>query len=327
MLIALNTQKDITQANNLLVNLLSKKSGKPYTIKHSTRGGSTKLTISYIKEFDFWWSNSKSDSQYWCPYGLGKPKENQTTTGRCQINYPLNGINRKVAALFAKDNSGKIYLLHSGAIGGGITGNGREGFLNFFDGDRQQVLVNGEVIEYYLVGCINAKDFIENLKLFIQSVYDFKTSNKTDTKGTKTKTELDSDEYAGIKTYGLPERTVVASNKHALVFKALKEELIQLGLKPKRDRLRDLFTADKKTNKIELLFEIKSKPDRQSLYTAIGQLMMYGITDKPKCFFVFPDKINAELISDLKKLNIETIRFREKNKKITFLDLSKISSE
>lgn len=169
--------------------------------------------------------------------------------------------------------------------------------------------------------------FVENLKLFIQSVYDFKASNKTTTVSTGTNTGLDADEYAGIKTYGLPERTVVASNKHALVFKALKEELIQLGLKPKRDRLRDLFTADKKTNKIELLFEIKSKPDRQSLYTAIGQLMMYGIIDKPKCFFVFPDKINAELIADLKKLNIETIRFKEKNKKITFLDLSKISSK
>ena len=327
MLIALHTQKDITLANDLLVNTLSKKSGKPYNIKHSTRGGSSDLTISYVKEFDFWWSNSKGDSQYWCPYGLGEPKENQTTTGRCQINYPLNGINRKVAALLAKDNAGKYYLLHSGAVGGGISGNGREGFLNFFQGDKQEVVVNNEVIEYCLIGCISATDFIENLKLFIQSVYDFKASNKTATKGTKTKKELDTDEYAGIKTYGLPARTVVASNKHALVFKALKEELIQLGLKPKRDRLRDLFTADKNTKKIELLFEIKSKPDRQSLYTAIGQLMMYGIIDKPKCFFVFPDKINTELIADLKKLNIETIRFREKNKKITFLDLSKISSE
>ena len=52
--------------------------------------------------------------------------------------------------------------------------------------------------------------------------------------------------------------------------------------------------------------------------------MMYGIVDKPKSFFVFPDEINAELIADLKKLNIETIRFKEKNKKITFLGLGKI---
>lgn len=327
MLIALHTQKDISFANDLLVKILSKKSSKSYNIKHSTRGGSSDLAISYVKEFDFWWSNSKGNSQYWCPYGLGEPKENQTTTGRCQINYPLKGINRKVAALLAKDNSGKYYLLHSGAVGGGISGNGREGFLNLFQGDKQEVLVNNEIIEYCLIGCISAPDFIENLKLFVQSVYDFKASNKTNTVNIGANIGLETDEYTGIKTYGLPERTIVASNKHALVFKALKEELIQLGLKPKRDRLRDLFTVDKNTNKIELLFEIKSKPDRQSLYTAIGQLMMYGISDKPKCFFVFPDKINAELISDLKKLNIETIRFREKGKKIIFLDLSKINTK
>ena len=214
--------------------------------------------------------------------------------------------------------------MHSGAIGGGIKGNGREGFLDFFDGERQEVLINNELIEYYLVGCINASDFIENLKLFIQSVYDFKASNKTSTVTTGTNTGLDTDEYAGLKTYDLPERTVIANNKHALVYKALKEELIRLGLEPKRDRLRDLFTFNETTKKTELLFEIKCKPDRQSLYTAIGQLMMYGIVDKPKSFFVFPDEINAELIADLKKLNIETIRFKEKNKKITFLGLGKI---
>lgn len=326
MLRALDNEKAIKQANKKLVNLLSKKSGKPYLINHSTRGGAVELNISYIQEFDFWWSNGHGDNQYWCPYGIGKPRLNQTVTGRCQINYPVNCINRKVAALFAHDENDNTYLLHSGAIGGGIKGNGREGFLNFFEGERKEVLVNNDLIEYNVVGCIDAPDFLDNLKLFIQSVYDYKEANKTKTKTKtdKTNATLNSDEYAGIKTYDLPERTVIADNKHALVCTELKEQLKLLGLEPKRDRLRDLFTLNTKTNKIELLFEIKSKPDRQSLYTAIGQLMMYGLKDKPKSFFVFPDKINRELIADLKKLNIETIRFKEKNKKITFLDLDKI---
>ena len=67
-----------------------------------------------------------------------------------------------------------------------------------------------------------------------------------------------------------------------------------------------------KKNKPIAIFEIKTSIRTQSLYTAVGQLMLHSFNSKtePKKFIVLPDNFDKEIEKDLQVLGITTIRFQ-----------------
>lgn len=101
-----------------------------------------------VKDVDIYWNAESGlwagfeelDSRYWNIFGIQDPPTHKSLSITVEINVPVEGKDRRVAAFFAKDPRGLVYVVHSGKIGGGRTGIGKEGFLDFV-GDDQMVSV------------------------------------------------------------------------------------------------------------------------------------------------------------------------------------------
>jgi hypothetical protein len=80
------------------------------------------------------------ENRYWCTFGTGEPAEGVSLSIVCEVNIPIEGINRRVAGAFARDEAGLVCLLHGGKVGGGKARVGKETFLEYFtDGRRVPV--------------------------------------------------------------------------------------------------------------------------------------------------------------------------------------------
>lgn len=73
--------------------------------------------ISWSRELGIWfYFDEISESRYWNAFGIEKPSENSSVSIRCEINFPLSGINRSIGGAFVKDNAGNIFIVHRGRI-------------------------------------------------------------------------------------------------------------------------------------------------------------------------------------------------------------------
>lgn len=330
MLFAITQKNEIKEANNQLFEKLAKLSPEKITINYGSAGGSYPIEISYSKKYDLWWGNSddRKSNRFWNPFGLKKPKPNSTVTGRCQMNYSASGINNSVAGLFARDAKGTLFLLHSGKVGGGQAGVGKNAFADYYAGEKTLVIFDNQELEYYLVSSLTSRRFYQNILEFVTSVYKFKDfikSNKFGGTPIREKNPLKDGEYLGIKTYDLPPRTVVASNDHAVITNQLILELKAMGLHVKRDQFRDAYTLNR-SEEIDRVFEVKSSLNRQSLYTAIGQLILHSLAYDSKKVFVIEKKFNSDLVDDLRKLLISCVFYKwlPDRKGVTFYGLDEI---
>lgn len=321
MLIALTDKKEIQKANDLLFSKLSSLKHEDYTIRYSSADGKEpKIKVSYSTEFEFWWGNSKDqdDNRFWNPFGIKKPRENSLVAGSCQMNYSSEGINKNVGGLLAKDAKGKFYLLHSGNVGGGQRGVGKNAFKDYYTGNSISVQVGVEEAEYFVVTHFDSARFHLNILDFVNTVYNFKAHVKTlkaNKKPLKPKNPLKDGEYLGIKTYDLPDKTITASNHHAVITNQLISDLRGKKFKVERDQFRDAYTVNDK-GIIDRVFEVKSSLSRQCLYTAIGQLALHSLIYDSKKYFVIDQNISPQLIIDLKKIGIQCITYKWKaNKK------------
>jgi len=303
------------------------------------RGNMFPLKVRYMKDLDFWFATDVGEGKgkVWSPFGVGHLNKNQTVGARLEINFSPDSSAYDVAGLLARGTDGKIYLLHNGRIGGGVKGVGQSAFVGFSNAERREIEVEGKIRTYLMVGCLSDPGFSASLSNFVHSVDAFKRSiraNEPDQikvaghprnsngSGTRNPIDLQTNEYAELKSYDLPARTVSGGNKHSLVFSALKKELEYLN--PRRDFYRDLFIRGAK-GQITHLFEIKSSPSLQAVYTAIGQLMLRSVEDKATCIIVLPDETNKELIKDLAKLKIDIVTFSfDTNNQVHFKGLKNI---
>jgi hypothetical protein len=94
----------------------------------------------------------------------------------CEVNSPFEGANRRVAGVFVRDSSGTLYLAHSGRVGGGRRGIGKEAFRAFFtDGDVREVQwPSGTVTETLVVGRLDDDRLPASVARFVRTVERFK---------------------------------------------------------------------------------------------------------------------------------------------------------
>jgi hypothetical protein len=325
MIKGITSKKEIKTYRSLLKEKLSKISTEVINIRYSSPAGiSDEVKADYSEDYEMWWYFDGKEDQYWNPFGLGKPNDHQAVTGRCQINMPKEGLNRRVAGSFAKDESGQIYLLHNGKIGGGKTGISKKTFIKWYSGELLEVDFDGEIAEYFIVAEFDAPNFYEQIRFFVQQVYDFKELNATQIKTANDKNEEDwllNEESTLRNPFSLPAKTIVRGADHAIITNALLKELKALGHDARRNKSIDVFIVGK-GNKLSHIFEVKSSLSTQTLYTAIGQLMVYGVNHKAKHYLVVDKDTNKELLSSLSKLDITPFTFSWVNKKPVFKKLT-----
>ncbi|WAC39350.1 hypothetical protein [Pedobacter sp. SL55] len=290
-------------------------------------GGNFENTVRYSYDLNIWVSILQLENRFWNGFGIGKPVEGANNSLVGEINFPLEGINRRIAGAFAKDSNGNILVLHRGKIGGGKKGVGKTLFMNEFGGDFIKA-IDGEIeTEFCLIGDLNSQFFLNQVSFFIQEVYRIKNQLDDSTQPSfsyLTKFNY-TDEHSGVTITERNEPTLI-ERTHGLVVNALDKKLKSKGFKTANDKNRDLFIH--KGKQIKILFEIKTSSATQCLYSAIGQLLIYSIPIKNsvKLVAVLPTKLNKLVAKRFSDIGIEILYYKWNNEKVEFIDLDRILS-
>jgi len=271
--------------------------------------GSFEDTVKHSSELNIWLSTQIHDTKYWNGFGVGQPIENKNNSLNGEINFPIKGIYRRVAGAFAIEDDGTVLVLHRGKIGGGKKGIGKNFFTNNFRGDFVNAIDGNRETRFCLVGELKSPLFPQQVANFIKEIYRVKNLIKDDDNNSFDYLNDYSytDEHSGTSNTHTGTKTI--ERTHGIIVNALADKLKSLGFKVANDRNRDLFTYEK--DKIQNLFEVKTNCGTQSLYSALGQLLIYSIPvpNDVKMFMVLPTQLKQNVSDRLSELGVEIIYF------------------
>lgn len=224
----------------------------------------------------------------WNAFGVFDSKRHaQTIT--VEINVPTTSNSASVAGFYARDRStGAIYLMHDGSVGGGKKGVGRGAFMSW--SDRELVDVErsgGGPRSGIVIGRVDDLDLAGRIWNFVRKVRDFKDAVRNgdlDTEAARRRiSEWDEfrDEASGRRK-GRRRAEIDYVSYHGDVVKALRDEREAVAADGERvlnSTLIDLMV--KTSGRMTEIVEVKTDCGRQSLYTAIGQLMTHSVGAGP----------------------------------------------
>lgn len=286
-----------------------------------------------------------TDGHYWFWQDLHKPangkpprylnwfglyeKERKSLGITVEVNAYEQSLNRRVAGYFAKDvETGHIYLMHSGGIGGGKKGQSKNSFLAWRDKELSWVTSSdGRTDPAIIVMPLTGKHAIEPALKYVDEVAAYKAALNdgllADGKLAKKAARLKA--YIAESTgrrKGKRSSNIDYISRHGMIVDALKTWREAKGISRKQhianDVLIDLALMERK--QICELYEVKTSSGRQSVYTALGQLFVHSGKSKCERFIVLPDEgaLPRDLIETFTRLDIKRIFFRFDGKNIFF---------
>ncbi len=290
-------------------------------------GGNTDETIYSRGEGELWCAFGLAEdakiSRRWNAFGVYEGSRHaQIIT--VEINVPTTTNSASVAGFFARDPATEaVYLLHDGSVGGGKPGVGRSEFLIWSGRELMEVeRSSGKPREGILIGRVDSSDLPSRIWRYVQSVRAFKDAvdrGELDNDATR-KRVAEWDEYRKEKSgrrRGSRRTEIDYFSYHGDVVDLLKFECEDRKAPHEQvlnSPLIDLFLQS--SNTMTEIYEVKTSLDRQSLYTAVGQLITHSVSVAAgvKRILVVPE---GDLPDDLRKciesLDIEVRRFRLKS--------------
>lgn len=160
-------------------------------------------------------------------------------------------------------------------------------------------LVKGDLVEVK-VNYVSPEN--EQVKLTV-------VENKEEIEKSNTKSFVFNEEHFGISTVEKSKITLI-KRTHGIVVNALANKLAEKKYLIGNDSNRDLVIHNG-SNNIQSIFEIKTSSSTQSIYTAVGQLLLYSISIETitGLFIVIPDLLKPRIKEKLEELNIRPIYY------------------
>ncbi len=294
---------------------------QPVTTVIGYKGENFPAEVAWHGDIEMWncfiprLEGNEGSLRYWCAYGLDSPHENTMVSITAEINMPAEGCNRRIAAVFAKNQKEETFLVHSGKVGGGRKGIGKKSFRKFYRGDQQVKLLWPDDLEteHICIGKLDDKSLRIQVAHFIREASRFKKFAVEgvlpgDDENISTEDPKFTPEFSGKRKKYVLDGTVESISYHGQVVEALNKELETGGFETANDR-RDLFIIKK--NNMSVLFEIKTDLTTTSIYGSIGQLMYHSILHEPKPLkvLVVPGRPDSHTKIILHKLGIMTLEY------------------
>jgi TIR domain len=98
-------------------------------------GGNFETNVFYFAKDDFWCLPTQGErawGRYWIAFGKGRPTQPSNNI-IVEVNPPHSGENGRVGGVFLKDDGGQFFLGHTGKIGGGRPGIGKDAFIAYYE--------------------------------------------------------------------------------------------------------------------------------------------------------------------------------------------------
>ncbi len=296
------------------------------------QGGNRQLRVHLFGDQGIWWGSRKETDQkirrFWNAFGIGEPQWDSRNSHNitCEINIPLSGFTKQVAGAFVKDESGQMYIAHSGKIGGGRQGIGQNAFRRNFSGSEQwyRVSDNKGIRDMVIISDINSLQLVDRIAEFVKEVYRIKQlitagSSESSPPLPPSTVPLEgqfSPESESRKPYEISKR-IRANCDHGRIINRLRSLVDQQGLQVSNNKFTDLFIRGPSR---AAMVEAKTSSDSTSCYEAIGQLLYHSssINERVTLITVFPDTIRREVKAVLNKIGIRCITYTWRNNELIF---------
>ncbi|WP_298400713.1 hypothetical protein [Janthinobacterium sp.] len=311
------------------------------TVKNIGYPGGTTFDAHIHTDGRYWyWSTDHKEAGVANPRRLnwfGIFNEDKDLQISVEINTTYEGRNDQVAGFFARDSeTGAIYLMHSGRVGGGTKGVSKTALLAWSNQPLIDVLdASGRVREGVLVMPVEGSATSRSAIRYIDTIAQFKQAVRDGAINTpefKQKHMQFEEFYAEARgrRKGRRSGTFDYISRHGDVVDALamwrKERSMPRNSRLVKNVLIDMGVSVGK-NLVEV-FEVKTSTSRTDVYGAIGQVMVHGTNDRCRRVVVLPKKerISEDLLKALLRLNIELLKFEidEKTANVTVIECEKV---
>jgi hypothetical protein len=262
---------------------------------------------------------------------LGEERHGVSIT--VEINAAYTGRNDQAGGFFAREvDTGRVYLLHSGRVGGGTKGVGKEAFLAYATSKGYELVEAidsvGDIRHGLIVMQVEGRGATQSALRYVSLVRAFKIAARDGTLITK-KFQRRFKEFSKFyreargRRKGQRKGEFDYISRHGDIVDALHD---WRSSKPKPSRSEivknvyfDLGLGVGK--KLIEVFEVKSSADRQVIYAALGQLMVHGSDKSCRRVIVLPEGpvLSGDLADALNTHRIELMRFRIRKNSVTIL--------
>jgi hypothetical protein len=323
-------KKEIKEAVDSFAKCMSNGS-KPLTSTLGWQGGNIEAKVFWNESLRIWshFDLDRVENRYWCVFGVQGPSKSSNLSITCEINFPKESKNRRVAGLFVRDNEGNVYITHNGNLRGGKKGVGGALFRKFIPHDQFIDIIpeDGEEFQNILIGRLEDPELPNKVANFIKSAESFKEKVATGELSKITDMELKrfSPEFSGQKEFYSKADIITSKSDHGIVVNCLQDLLEKTGLKATNDNFRDLFIYNN-AGLMTILFEAKTDLSTSSIYSAIGQLMYYSASQDPipKLVMVVPGKPKVDTKKILDRLGIDILQYKLEKGNVQFFGLDEL---
>jgi transcriptional regulator with XRE-family HTH domain len=172
----LTRQTEVAAARKSHRKLIAAIASNPRTMALGHQGHTWDGKAYYIATLDMWtvFGDGEDGSELWNTYGLGDPFTGRSRDMVCHLSVPVEGINRRIGAVYARTKNDDVFILHRGKIGGGREGVGKSSFFEYYDGKVVAASDGDRITEFALVGSLNSKTFVKDLRRFVVAVKEIK---------------------------------------------------------------------------------------------------------------------------------------------------------
>ena len=327
MLKVITDQPAIKKYTRLFVKKFKPFIDEAIKVKLGHQGASLPAKVLWSKKLGIWlFSHTINEVRYWNAFGRGKPKEASILSTTAEINFPWEGIDRKIGGSFAEDAWGNIFVIHRGKIGGGKKGVGKSLFEHNYRGVWSFMEDGNSITQVAVIGALNSSRFALQVALFVKKIEQLKSAVDSSSQTEINFSEITFREDLVGAVPSADGNEIFTACDCDLVVMSLANLLIRWKFRVGNDTSHQLFLIDPSQGKISHVFEVLADVKEKNVMAAAAKLLLHCKADEGGSLpiMVLPeDGINA-YSQELQKINISVIGYRLEGERIIFPDLGKI---
>ena len=275
-------------------------------------GASEQAKVLWAETLGIWfYAPPGAGGRLWNLFGVGRPEGGAGAAITCEINFPREGIDRRVGGAFAQEPAGRIPVVHRGRLGGGRKGIGKTLFEKHYRGVWEVMDDGDQRTPVAVAGLLHSPRFPRQIAQFVRKVARLKEAAAPPSfQGELTFDELAVREELIGERYCEQERETGARCDHALIVRDLAAALKTRGFRAGNDGYRDLLVLDK-SGRIRAVFQVLPDLGPAGLHAGATRLLLNGLSlpGTPLLVLALPRPPEEALREKLKRLNIDLLTY------------------
>ncbi|HOF05302.1 MAG TPA: hypothetical protein PK175_02350 [Syntrophales bacterium] len=322
MLKVIADPQTVRRCQQLLVRRIRAAGGEKIPVVMGHQGASIRGRVWWSDRLGLWFfPGGGEENRYWNAFGTARPKPDASLSITCEINFPKEGIDRRIGGAFAVDGRGRIFVVHRGKLGGGRKGIGKALFERQYRGVWVEMDDDGEEVFVAVVGHLSSPRFARQVAQFVGKIERIK-----DRAASSAQTEMGFDdlrlreELLGMRQCELLRETAGECD-HGLIVKDLAAAVRNLHFRSGNDGLRDLMVMDRQGQ--TAIFQVKTDNRYRSVQEGATQLLVNSLLlpRPPRLILVLPEPPENATVKKLQRLNIHVLIYRWEGETAVFPEL------